>query len=331
MEKMMKKKRNFIRTGRLPGALSGILPGAAICAALLLVSGCGDENNGTETTPESDGRVPLQVMGGIETRATDTAWEAGDAIGIYMLKAGTTDLSERAENRLYSTADGSGTFTATAEQTVYFPIDGSTVDFRAYYPHQTTLTDGAFALDMSNQTDLPAIDLMTARLASTQETPLDKNHPAVAFKFAHRLTKLELNISAGNGISATDLQGLKVEITNQRTSGSYAPQFETFGVDGEPVSTVTMNTSADGTLSQAILLPNTSADGINPVITGRELVFTLASTGEVFRWPVPDDKNFLAGDRNIYNITINRTSLTVTAEVQNWNPGNGSGEQGSAE
>ena len=323
---MMKKKRNFIRS---TGGMPGVLPGAAICAALLL-AGCGNDN-GTET-PESDGRVALQVNGGIETRATGTAWEKGDAIGIYMLKAGTTDISEEAENRRYSTADGSSTFATTAGQTIYFPIDGGTVDFRAYYPHRETLTDGVMALDVSSQTDLPAIDLMTAKVASTEAAPLDKNHPAVAFTFTHRLTKLELNITAGNGISASDLAGLKVEVTNQRTSGSYDPQFEAFGVDSDPVQTVAMNTSADGTLAQAILLPTTAADGINPIVAGREFIFTLQQTsGEVFRWSVPDDKGFLAGDRNIYNITINRTSLTVTATIEDWNPGNGSGDDGNAE
>ena len=105
----------------------------------------------------------------------------------------------------------------------------------------------------------------------------------------------------------------------------------TFGVNSDPVQIVEMNTSADGTLAQAILLPTTAADGINPIVAGREFIFTLKATGEVFRWSVPDDKGFLAGDRNIYNITINRTSLTVTATIEDWNPGNGSGDDGSAE
>lgn len=321
---MKKEKWNFIHsTGRTPG----MLPGAAICAALLLLTGCGNDNE-TET-PGGDGRVALQVSSGIETRATDTAWESGDAIGIYMLKAGTTDISEEAENRRYFTANGGNDFTTTAEQTIYFPRDGSTVDFTAYYPHRTTLTDGVFALDVSSQTDLSAIDLMTANVTSTEAAPLDKNHPAVAFSFRHRLTKLELNIAAGNGISEADLKGLKVEITRQRTSGSYDLQYGVFSVNREPENTVTMNTAADGTLAQAILLPN--LDGINPAIAGREFLFTLGTTGEVFRWSVPDDKLFGQGDRNIYNITINRTGLTVTATIEDWNPGNGNGDDGSAE
>lgn len=286
-------------------------------AALLLLAGCSNDNEGA-ATPEGDGRVALEVSSGIESRAYDNKWESDDAIGIYMLKTGTATISEGAENRRYFTADGGSAFTATTEQTIYFPLDGSKVDFIAYYPYQKTLTNGAFTLDISTQTDLSAIDLMTAGTKTTEAEPLDKNHYKVHFKFAHRLTKLELNISNGRGITAENLKGLKVEVTNQRTSGSYDPLFEAFGVDSKPVQTVELNTNADGTLAQAILLP-TTMDGINPIVAGREFLFTLKSTGEVFRWSVPDDKSFERGDKNIYNITINRSGVEVTATIEKWN------------
>ena len=287
-------------------------------AALLLLAGCSNDNEGA-ATPEGDGRVALEVSSGIESRAYDNKWESDDAIGIYMLKTGTATISEGAENRRYFTADGGSAFTATTEQTIYFPLDGSKVDFIAYYPYQKNLTNGAFTLDISTQTDLSAIDLMTAGTKTTEAEPLDKNHYKVHFKFAHRLTKLELNIGTGRCITTEDLKGLKVEVTKQRTSGSYDPQFETFGVDSEPVQTVELNTNAGGTLAQAILLPTTAADGINPIVTRREFLFTLKSTGEVFRWSVPDDKSFERGDKNIYNITINRSGVEVTATIEKWN------------
>lgn len=288
-----------------------------MAAALLLMAGCGNDNDGTP--PDGGDRVALQVSSGIQTRAYDNFWENGDAIGIYMLKTGTATISESAENRKYTTTDGSNTFTTTADQTVYFPIDNSKVDFVAYYPYQQTLTNGAFALDVSTQTNLPSIDLMTAGVKSTEAEPLDKNHYKVLFKFYHRLTKLELNISTGRGITAEDLKGLKVEVTKQRTSGSYDPQLEIPGVDSEPVQTVELNTNADGTLAQAILLPTTAAGGINDILTGREFIFTLKTTGEVFRWAVPDDKGFERGDKNIYDITINRTGVDVSAKIEKWN------------
>ncbi|WP_158712748.1 fimbrillin family protein [Parabacteroides pacaensis] len=302
----------------------------ALTVTVLLLAGCGDN---ADTGTENDTRVPLRISGGIDlkTRAHDKTWDAGDAIGIYMTDAGTVTVAEGAANRKYVTAQGDEAFKAAESQTIYFPINGDKVDFLAYYPFEPALTDGALTIDVSNQTAPQAIDLMTAWTVSTAEKPLDKEHYEVSLNFTHRLTKLCLTIAAGNGISLRDLEGLKVEITNQRTEGSYAPLSEVFGVASEPIKTVVLRTAADGTAADAILIPTTEAGGINPIVAGRQLVFTLAGTGEIFRWPVPDDKAFNQGDKNIYDITINRTGLDVTATIKDWNEGNGGGEPGSAE
>lgn len=289
-----------------------------LASAVLLLGACGSEE--VSQTQDSQ-KVALQVSSAL-TRATGTQWQPGDAIGIYMFKSGSTVISESAANRRYATTDGSMSFTTSDDQTIYYPIDGSQVDFVAYYPQQT-LTDGVMTLDVSSQSSLPAIDVMYAETASTTVAPLDKDHPQVAFNFSHRLTKLELTIAPGKGLQASDLKGLKVELTNQRTHGSYYPLIDGIDIAATPVQTVVLNTNAGGTTSEAILLPATSATDISPVVPGRELLFTLAATGEVFRWAIPDTKYFNQGDRNIYNITINRTGVDVTATISDWNTENG--------
>lgn len=301
-----------------------------IFAVAALLAGC---SNDTDTDTGNDARVSLQVSGGINirTRAQDKDWDKGDAIGIYMVNAGSTDIAEESENRRYITAEGDGKFSPAPGKTIYFPIDGSTTDFLAYYPFEAALTNGPLPVDVSSQTDQTAIDLMTAKTVSTADKPLDKDHYKVSLAFTHRLTKLSLTIAAGNGIAAKDLAGLKVEITNQRAKGTYSPLSETFSVTSEPVQTIALNTTASGTSAVAILLPTTEPEGINPIVAGRQFVFTLAGTGEVFRWDIPDSKSFKQGDKNIYDITINRTSLDVTATIIDWNEGNEGGEPGSAE
>lgn len=301
-----------------------------IFAVAALLAGC---SNDTDTDTGNDARVSLQVSGGINirTRAQDKDWDKGDAIGIYMVNAGSTDIAEESENRRYITAEGDGKFSPAPGKTIYFPIDGSTTDFLAYYPFEAALTNGTLPVDVNSQTDQTAIDLMTAKTVSTADKPLDKGHYKVSLAFTHLLTKLSLTIAAGNGIAAKDLAGLKVEITNQRAKGTYSPLSETFSVTSEPVQTIALNTTASGTSAVAILLPTTEPEGINPIVAGRQFVFTLAGTGEVFRWDIPDSKSFKQGDKNIYDITINRTSLDVTATIIDWNEGNEGGEPGSAE
>lgn len=183
-------------------------------------------------------------------------------------------------------------------------------------------------ISVSSQTDLPKIDLMTAKVKSSDSKKYNKNNSSVAFNFHHKLTKLELNITNGVGIVPADLKDLTVEITNQRTKASYTPLTETLALTTKDTQNVTLETAADGTAAEAILLPNST---LNPIIAGRELLFIL-TTGEVFRYAIPEDKSFNAGDRNIYNITLNRTGVNVTATIEDWTPGNGAGgETGSAE
>lgn len=321
------KKKNFISVGRLPDMLLG----AAFCTAMLLPAGC--SNDSETNAPDSNGRVPLKVTGciNVQTRAHDAQWDKGDQIGIYMYAAGTTSIAEGATNIPYRKADtGNGFAPVPDGTTIYFPIDGSNVDFHAWYPYQD-VGSSEWTADLTNQNSQAALDLMTADAKSdTQEGGIayNKENFTVALDFRHRLTKLQLNITPGSGISAGDLEGLKVELTRQWKTVTYDPGFDALGFTQE-FAAIPLLTAADGTSAEAILFPDNLTH--KPLNTGRQLVFTLKGTGEVFRWDIPTEKSFNAGDKNIYDITINRTALDVTATISDWNKGNDAGEPGSAE
>ena len=297
-----------------------------ILVSAALLAGCSNENN--EGTADHGGRIALQITGGISTRAHDTQWDEGDRIGIYMYAAGTTTIAEGAANVPYRKAASGNSF-IPVDATIYFPTDGSNTDFHAWYPY-TNVTE-EWTADLTNQDPQAAIDLMTADAKSNPQaggTVYNKNNPAVALNFRHRLTKLQLSITPGKGISAADLNGLKVEITRQWRTVRYDPEFDAPGFT-EELATIPLLTAADGSAAEAILFPDDLTG--KALTTGRQLVFTLGSTGEVFRWDIPAGKSFKAGEKNIYDITINRTTFNVTASITDWNNGNGTGEPGSAE
>lgn len=298
-----------------------------MAAALILTAGCTNDNEGTDAP--ADGRVALQVTGGIhvQTRAHDTEWDKNDQIGIYMFAAGSTTALEGVENIPYKTESGTAAF-APSGTVIYFPTDGSNVDFRAWYPYEDVAE--MWTADLTDQSSQAALDLMTADAKSNTEpggTTYNKNQPVVKLNFSHRLTKLVLNITGGNGVGTDELAGLKVEITGQWKTALYDPDIDGIGFE-EASATITLLTKADGTFAEAILFPDDLTH--KSLTTGRLLVFTL-STGEVFYWDIPDTKSFNAGEKNIYNISINRTGLDVTASISDWNKGNGGGEPGSAE
>ncbi|WP_455665055.1 fimbrillin family protein [Phocaeicola sp.] len=295
-----------------------------VLASAALLAGCSNENNEGMTDP--DGRVALEVSSGIDvrTRAHDDQWDKGDAIGIYMLN-GTTPESV---NCKYTTAADAkeGSFSAADGQTIYFPIDGAKRDFIAYYPWQNIPAGStAYSVDVTTQTTQKAIDLMGA----AKVTGKDKNQPAVAFLFTHKLVKLYMTLKPdGSSLNANDLEGMTVTLTNQRTKATYDVLTNgsvTVDTSGE-LAVITLNTAADGTTAEGIVLPTGDTSGML-------LTFAL-NGGETFTWAVHDaelSKLFAAGSKYIYTITIGKTDLKVTSTVTDWTSGNGDGESGSAQ
>lgn len=295
-----------------------------ILAAAALLAGCSSEEN--EGMTAGDGRVALQVNSGIDvqTRAHDASWDRDDAIGIYMLDGGAPESSNC---KYTTTAEGQqGSFTAAEGQTIYFPTNGDTRDFIAYYPWREYLTESStYNVDVTDQSTQEAIDLMGA----AKVTDKSKDDPAVAFTFTHKLVKLYMNIRPdGNSLNSADMEGLKVTITNQQTKATYdvlAGGNVTVETSGD-TKEITLKTASDGTSAEGIVLPAENTNGML-------LTFKLKDQ-TTFTWAVKNaekSQKFIAGNKYLYTITVGKTALEVTSTVTDWTPGNDDGESGSAQ
>ena len=299
---------------------------AFICVLLaaVLLPGCSEDG---ENTPQpTDGRVALEATSGIRmnTRAYDNTWEAGDAIGIYMLD---DDMTDGDGNHKYTTAETAetGSFTAAEGRTLYFPVNGDARDFVAYYPYRETLKEGnVYTVDVKNQTPQKDIDLMGA----AKVTGKDKTNPKVAFVFTHKLVKLAITLKAdGTSLTDADLAGTTVSLSNQQTTATY-----NVVTGGEAV--VTAGTPAeialhtDGLKAEGIVLPAESTAGM-------VLTFTVPNLdNQAFHWNVNSaekSKAFEAGSKYLYTITIGKAGVEVSSTVEDWTPGNEGGETGTAE
>ena len=275
-----------------------------------------------EETMQTDARVALQVTSGIQTRAYDDQWEKGDEIGIFGFTQGDAP-TQAYTNVRYVTTGGDGAFTPDGT-TIYLPTDGSSLDFVAYYPYTATaMTDGVYTVNVTDQSDQSAIDLMAA---GTQTADRSKN--TVTFNFEHKLSKIVLTFKPGDGMALSELAGMKVQLTNQQPKAT----FDVTQPDGEVVvgtntpATLTLNTDADGMSSEGIVLPSANFDGMT-------LHLELSDGGGFFNWDLNNSKadKFEAGKKYVYDITVNRSGLGVTATIEDWAPGNGeNGEQGEA-
>ena len=272
-----------------------------LAAAALTLASCSNDNDFADRP--GDGRVAVNFSGGITlTRTTGDAWDLNDGIGIYMVETGTQTVVDNAANRRYVTAAGDGRFSpASEDQTIYFPLDANNkVDFIAYYP-QDALTGNTYAVDVTDQSDPAAIDL----LWSNNATAKDKTVQPVDLEFYHRLSRVEVELKAGAGVSEAELAGTTVTLSNQPVKADF------------DVLQNTMATAADVAESSAIILPQEGIDG-------RTLHFAFPD-GTVESYPLESTRTFEQGKKTIFRITVNRipvgsTEVEVTATIIPWEP-----------
>lgn len=260
------------------------------------------------TVAPSAERVAVQFSSNISAgvRATGTTWTAGDCIGIFMTQAGATlaaeTISEGVDNTAYATT-GNGQFVpAQGAATIYFPISGA-VDFYAYYPQQA-VADYALALNVYNQDNQEAIDLMYATA-----TGRDKTQPAVQLTFVHQLSSLVLDVQPGDGLTAADLAGLTVKVKGQATTASFHLADGTLTGAAAPAD-IAMKTVAAGSRYEAILLPTAAQS--------RELEFNLNNGHDApFCWTMHGVLE--PGTRYHYTtVRLSRTAAQVEGSIQPW-------------
>lgn len=266
-----------------------------------------------ETIDPDSGDRPLSLRATIEetqTGATDNLWENGDAIGIYMVKSGTSlDESALKNNAKYVTSGTSQFEPAREEDEIVFPIDGSSVDFIGYFPYNDSITNNTYPVDVSSQGNLSAIDLMysdNAKNNHSQNTDVDMT-------FSHQLSKIVLNISHPG---TSDLSNLSVTVTGAATKADFDLATGTLSNLREP-SNISMRVDNDGKIAEAILLPTEDLSDI-------ELWFVLDEEGaEVYKYPLgetPSVAKFEKTTKYTYNVTLSseKTVAITKGSITEW-------------
>ena len=280
---------------------------------LLSFSSCSEENS-TENDVRKEVKVTatfsgLSASGIVTTRAVDDGWEVGDAIGLFMKKAGTTlEYPVLADNVKYTT-DGSLAFENLSENKVYYPFDKSNVDFIAYYPYTENITDFIYKVDVSDQSKLANIDLMysnnvTAKNYTTESINLD---------FKHQLTKVVLKIAENNSDNTTG--DFTAKITNAQKNANFSLVDGTLTV-GDELADISFNVDNTAKTAEAILLPDTNLTNKEFLITIGDISYSYSLNKSV------DIKSFDPATKCEYSITIEpnsgRVLSNVTATITDW-------------
>lgn len=283
----------------------------ALVAAAAMVS-C----NGKVEPAAQDEKVAVQFGSSINaaSRAVNDKWTAGDQIGIFMVgenKVLSKDaISEEADNIAYRT-EGDGAFSpVAAEQIIYFPMNGD-VDFYAYYPYTPEVNDYRIALDLTDQSNQEALDLMFAKVSGC-----NKSNPKVELQFSHLLSNLILEVQPGTGLTQADLAELTVKVKDANTKATFNLVDGTISGEETPKG-FTMKTVEAGKRYEAILFPTESES--------REIEFDLNNDHDgPFTWTM---KSALKGGSQYHHlVTLSRTAAEVSGSIKPWDNGGDNGE-----
>lgn len=249
----------------------------------------------------------------IQSRVSGNTWNANDEVGIYMMNAGSGIEAATAQNKKYI-AQTNGTLTAAPGNGIYLPESGN-VDFIAYYPYTTSVSGNKLAVNVSDQSNPAAIDLIysngTKGVAATTAT-------TISLGFTHQLTKVTLNVTKDETIET--LNGLGVNIKGVSTEGEFNLADGTLtATAGTNNKDVAMYIDAQGTTATAtaIILPTAASTDQ----TSLNLTFNL--NGQSFTHTISDASIFEKGKNVSFNanLSINNGKPVVTigaATIEDW-------------
>ena len=302
-----------------------------LATAALALAAC--SNNENEPADLTDGRVPVEFrasVGVTETRAVDQTWSATDAIGIFMVGAGNpllpANISEEADNiRYVADATATGAFKPDGA-TIYYPMDGSGVDFYAYCPQgivtqaetapegtapeEATPANYLYAINVAAQGDQEALDLLYSNNVKGKK----KTDKTAALTFKHQLCKVILTVQPGAGVATDDMTGLTVKVNAQNTTATFDLTAGALKADAANSADITLFKQTDAYVYEAILLPDAA--------TGRTFEFDLNNGHDApFTWNM--GKALTAGSKYTYTVKLNRTGVEVSGQIEAWNPEDG--------
>lgn len=219
----------------------------------------------------------------------------------------------------------------TTQDTQYYPQNGNGVTIYAVYPYAAgeNITDleqeEEFAVQ-SNQSDsasYKASDLMVGSPTTTDKV-VYRTTDEVTLQFKHCLSKINVNISAGDGINEGDLQGATVTIYTRTNEATFNVQtgivtaLESQGQAASPfvsLGTLTVTEEAGPIGMSGIIIPQ--------VISAGSLFIRISTTNQTsYGYSIPTTVNeveFVAGKAYTYNLTVRKSDITIdTITITDW-------------
>lgn len=278
-----------------------------VLVAMMLCSCSKSGNNEKIPLPVKPTEIPINVSMGVWTRATDTAYESGDKVGIYVVNyngstAGTLQSSgNHVDNMRFSY-----TTKWTPDTEIYWKDQTTKADFYCYYPYGSPADISAYAFttkaDQSKLADYKASEFLWGKA-----TGMNPTANAVPITTNRSMSNMLIYVVAGKGFTAETLAAANksVKISNVKTSATVDLRTGVATATGSAAEVIPYN---EGEYYRALIVPQTVADGSNLItVTVDGVDYTLAK-GFTFK----------ANTQHKFTVTVNKSSGGVDIGIGDW-------------
>ena len=280
-----------------------------VCSALLLAACSKDsEEPVTPPVPDDSDRIEININPSVdESRATDTAFESGDCVGLYVVnysagQAGNLiNSGNHVDNMRFRYSSG-----AWVPDTPIYWLDKEThADFYLYYPYTTitSVTAQPFAVkaNQSKEADYKASDFLVGKACDVAPTSGAIDIPA-----NHIMSRIIIEFKPGDGFTTASLSNANVAVKVNGIKCSSTVNIATGNATatGEATSVTPLNTNG---VYSAIIVPQAVAEGnlITVTVDGRDYNLVKAFT-------------FERAQSHRFTVTLNKTSNGVNVNINPW-------------
>ena len=260
-------------------------------AALTVLTACNTDESPIENT---ENRVPVKLaytnIDAVETRAAQDlnqgTFATGESVKVRVSNTGAGEWSD------YTFTTGSAGAMTPGNPAPYYPAGSQNIDIVAYYP-ATAGTTFTVADDQTADASYKASDLMFASVTNQA-----KQAEAVNLAFTHKMAKLNVNVTAGQGVSSitsVSLLNVKPTVSFDQATGAVG------AASGEATTIAISNQGA------AVIPAQTIDGGLLSIVTDQGTATYSVS-----------NKAFAAGNLYTMNITVNLRAVGTTTDITGW-------------
>ena len=262
-----------------------------VAAALTMLTACSSDDSSIEN---NEGRVPVTLayttIDAVETRAAQDlnqgTFTSGEDVMVRISNTGANAWTD------YTFTTGTAGAMTAPNPAPYYPAGAQNIDIVAYYP-ATAGTSFSVATNQTADADYKASDLMFASVTNQAKTT-----DAVNLAFAHKMAKLCVNITAGQGVSSitsVSLLNVKPTVTFDQATGAVGE------ASGDATTIAISNEGA------AVIPAQTIDGGLLSIVTPQGTATYSVS-----------NKAFAAGNLYTLNITVNLRAVGSTTAITGW-------------